>query len=287
MNLSEIIDFLTKNNKLSINIYDVVGIIKKPPFLVDYIHQIHTKRFCNAAKNTPNGYSLCTRCKYICCKKATRTLNPFWGMCPYGLNELVYPIVDNGKLVCILFIGNQIEDINATLQKAKQACDKTGVNYNLLAKHIFEAEKADKEESILYARLIESFILLNLKTMPKSLKSESSLHWIIHNIKNYADLNFDQPIKLKELSRLYFINEKYAGRLFKTQIGCSFHQYVNNKRLKMAEDLLLSTDKAILDIAVECGFNSISHFNRMFYCNYNKTPKEYRKAFGRHILIDK
>ena len=203
---------------------------------------------------------------------------PFWGVCPYGLYELVYPVVANNKIQCILFIGNQSENINFTSKKARYTCRVTHVDYLLLEKHFQEIENADKEYSFSCARLIETFVLLHLKTMPKIPKSNHKLHWAISNIKDYADVHFKQQITLKTLSKLYFLNEKYAGRLFHEQVGTSFNRYVTDIRLNNAALLLKTTDKSILTAALESGFNSISYFNRMFKGYYGKTPGEYRKS---------
>ena len=58
--------------------------------------------------------------------------------------------------------------------------------------------------------------------------------------------------------------------------GCSLSQFVNRLRLERAGALLTVSDRTILDIALECGFESASYFCRLFRERFGTTPQEYR-----------
>ena len=96
-------------------------------------------------------------------------------------------------------------------------------------------------------------------------------------MKNHADEMFKTEINLSKLAETYNRNEKYMGRLFKKSVGMSFAEYKQEKRLELAESLLVSGNDRIIDIALECGFNNISYFNRSFQKKYGSTPTEYRR----------
>ena len=72
-------------------------------------------------------------------------------------------------------------------------------------------------------------------------------------------------------------NEKYLGRLFKKEMGISFSEYCIGLRLEKAEESLLKSNDKIIDIALDCGFNNISYFNRVFRKKHNVSPGEYRE----------
>lgn len=277
MNLNQLLQFLSCKSKLCFNLHDASGILSVPPLKVDPVFKMHAQPFCSTAKATKKGYFLCTRSKALACQKAIQNKEFFYGTCPYGVFELVYPIVAENKVVCILFIGNQTENLNQTKEKAKSACKRTQVDFAALSPHFKNLEPADKAFVRTAAELIESYIQLTLKCSPPVLKGEQKYHWAIANIKEYADAHFNQQITLKELSKLYFLNEKYAGRLFQNQVGLSFHRYLAQKRLSHAGNLLKNSEKSILNIALESGFNSISYFNRLFYQEFHVTPGAYRK----------
>ena len=67
------------------------------------------------------------------------------------------------------------------------------------------------------------------------------------------------------------------GRLFKSEMEVSFHEYCLDLKLERACEMLKATKNKAIDIALECGFNNISYFNRAFKAKYGLTPNEYRK----------
>ena len=105
-------------------------------------------------------------------------------------------------------------------------------------------------------------------------------HWAVETLIEYVRLHYAYPISLRDLARLYYINEKYIGRLFKAQTGKTFHQYLTGVRLEEAERQLLTTSRSITDIAESCGFESASYFNRIFRERWSMTPSEYRRRGG-------
>ena len=66
-------------------------------------------------------------------------------------------------------------------------------------------------------------------------------------------------------------------RKFKSAVGVSAKEYLSLCRIFRACSLLKKTDKNIIDIAQECGFDDISGFNRCFLKYMNTTPRTYRK----------
>ena len=92
-----------------------------------------------------------------------------------------------------------------------------------------------------------------------------------------ADVNYYHPLALKSIAASCFVNEKYLGRIFKEQTGRTFHEYLNAVRLERAAQLLTVGDDSIIQVALSCGFNSPSYFNREFVKKYGVTPKKYRK----------
>ena len=136
-----------------------------------------------------------------------------------------------------------------------------------------ECEYIDNADELIgIAEIISDYIKSIHKKKPQS---ETSLHWLVATIKQHADQTFCFNPTLKELSVLYHKNEKYLGRLFKNEMGISFHGYCLRLRLEKAEELLLSTSDKVIDVALECGFNNISYFNRAFKARYGMSPSEY------------
>ena len=65
--------------------------------------------------------------------------------------------------------------------------------------------------------------------------------------------------------------------LIQKEFHCNFKQYLNNIRMSEATRLLKETDRQISDIAYNVGYNSLTHFNRVFKQFFNLSPTEYRR----------
>jgi len=100
---------------------------------------------------------------------------------------------------------------------------------------------------------------------------------MIENIKRYITSNPGGDITLGELAGIFHYNEKYLGRLFKRETGKTLHEYINEKRVRRAEQLLRTTGENIINISERVGFNNVTYFNRIFKKIHGKSPAAYRK----------
>ena len=99
------------------------------------------------------------------------------------------------------------------------------------------------------------------------------LRRVIDYIEAYldTDLSLEAMAKQVDMSRYYFASQ------FKQAMGISPYQYVVRQRLKRARKLLEKTERSLLLIALDCGFASQSHFNKVFRQHVGTTPKKYRE----------
>lgn len=98
----------------------------------------------------------------------------------------------------------------------------------------------------------------------------------LNRVLDYVDAHLTQDMKLKDLAQLLSMSPFHFSRLFKQSMGVSPHQYVIQQRVERAKRLLKQRDRAIIDIALECGFNSHSHLSKQFRQVTGMTPKAYR-----------
>ncbi|WP_235595989.1 helix-turn-helix domain-containing protein [Mastigocoleus testarum] len=100
----------------------------------------------------------------------------------------------------------------------------------------------------------------------------------LQKILNYIDAHLERDIKLTDLARLLDMSQFHFSHLFKQSIGISPYQYLIQQRVERAKKLLKQTDRLIVDIALECGFNSHSHLSKKFRQFTGMTPKAYRAS---------
>ncbi len=96
------------------------------------------------------------------------------------------------------------------------------------------------------------------------------------SIMEYIHLNYNRQISLGELAEHLYLSTGYLSRYFTRTFGTGFAQYLMRVRLRHVHDELVYTDKTITQISYDCGFTSISLFNRSFKHMYGLTPSELR-----------
>ena len=124
------------------------------------------------------------------------------------------------------------------------------------------------------AETIDHYIRYLLEHYPDTVEREKPL---ITNIKRFLEETPAFSVTIKELASTFHYNPRYLGRLFKQEAGVSLNEYILARRLKRAMHLLQSTDRGVLDIATEIGFNNVTYFNRQFKAAFGLTPTAYRR----------
>lgn len=88
--------------------------------------------------------------------------------------------------------------------------------------------------------------------------------------------NYKEPLTVSRLAKLCNFSEIHFMNCFKKNVGLPCMEYIIQLRLKVSTDLLTTSTMSVSEIALECGFNNLSNFNRKFKAFYQQTPSEYR-----------
>lgn len=99
---------------------------------------------------------------------------------------------------------------------------------------------------------------------------------LIKQILQYIQENYAQNLTLSGLAERFHMSEGQFCRFFKSQIRMTAIEYLNYYRIGAACDRLKEGTAPVSDIALECGYNNISYFNRTFRRYMHCTPGEYR-----------
>jgi len=100
-------------------------------------------------------------------------------------------------------------------------------------------------------------------------------------LSEYIDKNLNSKLTLSQLAQKCFYNPSYFSRIFKEKFGVTFVEYVTQKRLTYAIDLLENTDFSINEIAITSGFSDSKSFYHAFAQKMNCTPAQYRINKGK------
>ncbi len=100
----------------------------------------------------------------------------------------------------------------------------------------------------------------------------------INTVCEHIQRNFREPMPLRETAALIGLSDAAFCKFFKRITGKTFSQYVNETRIGHACLSLSETDKPIADIAFNCGFESLTYFNRVFLKMKGMTPRAFRRS---------
>jgi AraC-like DNA-binding protein len=101
----------------------------------------------------------------------------------------------------------------------------------------------------------------------------------ITKVVNYLMENFTSDINIDQIANLVNLNKSSFCRYFKNRINKTCTQFLNEIRIAHACKMLVNSNKPILNISYDTGYNNISHFNRQFKLITGRTAGEYRKNY--------
>ena len=96
---------------------------------------------------------------------------------------------------------------------------------------------------------------------------------------DYIYNNINQRITVSDLADYTGLSPSYLSRLFKKELGISISDYICEKKIEKAENLLKYSDFSFVEIANYLAFSSQSHFIQSFKKSVGLTPKKYRDKY--------
>ncbi|MBR3648525.1 MAG: helix-turn-helix domain-containing protein [Paludibacteraceae bacterium] len=140
-----------------------------------------------------------------------------------------------------------------------------------------------------FASVIRLFNLLYRLSLVEDARELSSSSFIdakeenederVRITKNYIAEHYMNSISLQELAGLVCMAPESFSRFFRNKTGRTPGRFIIDYRLGIAARMLLTTKLPVSEIGFSCGFNTLSHFNRLFRYSKGCTPSEFREQF--------
>lgn len=102
----------------------------------------------------------------------------------------------------------------------------------------------------------------------------------IKDICIYILSNNIKDLKLKYISKNFYINSSYLSSNFLLKTGIKLNQYITMVKLARAQYLLINTNLKSYEIGNIVGYSDINYFSRLFKSYYGKNPSEYRNSLA-------
>ena len=190
----------------------------------------------------------------------------------------------NRVLVGVYFIGRNREDLlkslilelvvmmsRAAVEAGAEPSAILGTNYRALANLSQIHDEAELSKWV--TEMLEDLIstIQSTKTYPHLVLLSAAL--------KYMEQNLGNDIKREEVARIAGMSPGHFSRVIKETTDKTFSEILTGYRIGRACQLLVHTDKSLVQIALECGFVDQSYFSRVFRKAKNCTPGEYRKQY--------
>jgi AraC-like DNA-binding protein len=140
-----------------------------------------------------------------------------------------------------------------------------------------------QESALLVKSYLNIFLVSLIRNHNFVGQSRSFKRKNVHAIRNAVDfinLHLAEPISLSDVAAAVHVSPSHLSSLFKNFFQVSLWSYIITKRIERAILLLMDKDNqyTILEIALQCGFNNTTNFNRAFRKHTGLTPSEYRNS---------
>ncbi|HHX51878.1 MAG TPA: response regulator [Clostridia bacterium] len=100
---------------------------------------------------------------------------------------------------------------------------------------------------------------------------------ITENLTSFLKANYASNLPLQEVAKKFYFSSSHLSKMLKKKTGLSYTEYLNNLRIAQARFLLKNSSHDINTIARMVGYNSISHFNRIFKKIVGISPTQYKR----------
>ncbi|WP_186445702.1 AraC family transcriptional regulator [Paenibacillus cremeus] len=112
-------------------------------------------------------------------------------------------------------------------------------------------------------------------------ESGSTLYPTVHRALVYMHHHFRSPLTLEDAAGQAQLHPNYFSECFRKMTGHSFQQYLLDLRLTFARSLLTASDLPVTEICHASGFNTLTHFERVFKRRFGQSPRHYMRKSQR------
>ena len=201
--------------------------------------------------------------------------------CNHGLTESAVPVRLGEQLIGYLQTGQVFrkEPTPAQFERTARLAQEWGVEAdpNELREAFFGTRVVPSKTYDAMIKLLSIFSEhLSMVSNQVVLRQQNSEPVMITRAKQFIRDNYAEDLSLGQVSKAVNTSSFYFCKMFKKTTGINFTDYLSRLRIEKAKNLLLNPHMRISEIAFEVGFQSLTHFNRVFKNIQGQAPTEYR-----------
>ncbi len=201
--------------------------------------------------------------------------------CPAGLCDTAVPVRLGDRLIGFLQTGQVFRKTPTRdqFQRTLRLVAEWGVNADArkLEEAYFATRVVPNKKHEAVVKLLSIFAQhLSMLSNQVVLQQENAEPPVITRAKEYIHEHQTENLRLGHVARAVNTSTFYFCKMFKKATGINFTDYLSRVRIEKAKNLLLNPNLRVSEIAFEVGFQSLTHFNRVFKKILGQSPTEYR-----------
>ena len=202
--------------------------------------------------------------------------------CAYGLCETAVPVKLGTQTIGFLQTGQVMRQkpTGASFQRAVAKAEELGVDIdNAKTKEAYFATPVVSQKKLdSVSRLLGIFAEhLSMKSNQIAVQTANAEPPVITKAKEFIREHHTEDLSLGQVAAAVHTSIYYFCKLFRKVTGTTFTEFVSRTRIEKAKNLLLNPNLRISEIAYEVGFQSLTHFNRVFKNVVGESPTNYRE----------
>ena len=241
--------------------------------------QKNESRFCAIMASQSHSCADCLQMRQKISERAIQ--EPCTMECCAGISESAVPVRMGDKRIGLLHTGQVFRSTPTAArfdQMAKMA-GKRGLQVDVpgLRDAYFATRVVPPKQYAASVHLL-SFFAEQLSLLANQMLVQE--RWaeppVITRAKRFIAENYENDLSLGDVAKACHTSPFYFCKLFKRETGVNFTEYVCNVRTDKAKNLLLNRNLRVSEIGYEVGFQSLTHFNRVFKAMVGQSPTKYR-----------
>ncbi len=177
---------------------------------------------------------------------------------------------------------NLLYHLIVTIAMITRFCIEGGMDsetaYALSDLYIQKADKASNYEEL---KELHKEVTFDFASKMNSLRKDVLFSKHIIRCFDYILEHLNESITIRQIAEHLHLNETYLSKLFKKETGSTIGEYIQSKKIEVAENMLKYSDYSCVDIANYLAFSSHSYFIQVFKKHTSLTPNIYRKIHYR------
>lgn len=239
----------------------------------------YENQFCSILSKNSNFCSKCLEQQYKLADPGAQSVKS--NICFAGLCESSVPVRVGNDVLGFLQTGQVAlkKPSRVHFKKVTKQLIEWGVKTDLKAveEAYFHSRVISKKEYNAMIRLLEVFAQhLSITADQLAIHHDHSEPSTITKAKEFINEHKTEEISLDDVARRVNMSTFYFCKMFKKATGVTFTEYLSLVRVSKAKNLLLNPNLRISEIAFEVGFQSLTHFNRVFRKFVGQSPTQYR-----------